>query len=112
MFDDKVRYKITSGLIKMLQGLSGHEEKEIWSNIAEAAQVCVNKIKKKDMYKSWRWFTYDFTPAKIKVVVDRYGSGDNVSYHATFTLSNKVYETFTSEQVAEYLIEEVLMGEE
>lgn len=111
MFDDRVTYHITSGLVKMLQGLSGDEEKEVWANIAEATQVCVNKIKTKNMYKSWRWFQYKDTVAKMKVIVDRHGSEENRYYSAEVTLSNKDYQTFTSEQVAEYLIEEVLMGE-
>lgn len=112
MFEENINYKITKNLIKMLQGLSGHSQKEVWAKLAEATQVCVERIKAKDMYESWRWFTYENTSARMKVKVRAYRlSTSKIQYSANITLDTHEQESFTSSQVRDYLIEEVLLGE-
>lgn len=122
MLEDKVNYSITKGLIFMLSGLSGDTKKEVWAKLAEATQVCVERIKKKNMRESWRWFVYGDTEIKMKVKVHRNGGSVYnyrtkqqetvpVYYNAHIQLDKTGSETFTSQQVADFLIEEVLLGE-
>lgn len=111
MFEDDVNYNITKNLIKMLQGLTSNSQKEVWAKLAEATQVCVERIKAKDMRESWRWFTYENTSARMKVTVKRYRtSADKTKYYASIKLDTHEEESFTSSQVRNYLIEEVLLG--
>lgn len=114
MFEENINYRITKNLIKMLQGLSGHSEKEVWAKLAEATQVCIERIKKKNMSESWRWFQYENTSARMKVKVRAYKlsrDSSKIEYSANITLDTHEQESFTSSQVRDYLIEEVLLGE-
>ena len=120
IFNDEINYSITKGLIFMLSGLSGDKTKEVWSKLAEATQVCVERIKKKNMSESWRWFEYEDTGIKMKVKVHKNGGlvydyatrkqiEKPIYYNAYIQLSDNGVDQFTSQQVADFLIEEILL---
>lgn len=125
MLEDKVNYKITKGLVFMLMGMTGHSKKQVWTGLAEITQVCVNRIKKKSSQReSWRHFQYPNTDITMKVKVRERGgqtrrwTGNGweyvevpVNYSAEIFLNKTDNESFTSQEVADFLIEEVLLGE-
>lgn len=111
MLEDAVNYNITKGLIGMLIYLSSDPEKVVWSKLAEATQVCVERMKSKKMRESWRWFEYEKTGIKMKVKVRKHGSLEVPLYSANIKLDTDSQDVFTSKQVYDFLIEEVLLGD-
>ena len=124
---DKVNFTIDKGLIFMLAGLAGVTKKEVWCQLSDTAQECVDRIKKnykkKGQTESWKWFTYPNTDIKMKVKIryhkghtigwgDRKGEYEPEHYNAKIKLDRNGYEEFTSDQVQDFLIEEVLLGSE
>lgn len=125
--DDKVNFAIDKGLIFMLAGLAKVSHKEVWCQLSEITQECIDRIKKnykkKGQTESWKWFTYPNADIKMKVKVyqrggrtiqlgDRKGEHEMIYYNANIKLDRNGYEQFTSEQVQEFLLEEILLGSE
>ena len=117
---DNINYEIDKGLIFMLAGLAGVSKKEVWCQLADCAQECVERIKKKKSQReSWKWFTFPGTDIKMKVKIyfrKGHTGYDNQYYpdvyNANIKLDRNGYEKFTSDQVQEFLIEEILLGSE
>lgn len=119
---DKVNFTIDKGLIFMLAGLAKVSQKEVWCQLADATQECVERIKKKKgQHESWKWFTYPNTDIKMKVKIRHrrahtpnwgVNKGFRVAehYNANIKLDRNGMDEFTSEQAQEFLIEEILLG--
>ena len=122
--DDKVNYSIDKGLIFMLAGLAKISQKEVWVSLSEMTQECIGRIKKKkSQTESWKWFEFPNTDINMKVKVyhsagrtmtygSKKGSYVPAQYDANIKLDRNGQDNFTSEQVSEYLIEEILLGED
>lgn len=103
----KINYNVRNGLIDLLTDLTSHSKPEMWANLADIANICVERIVKKKMHNSWTTKLYPGTRIKVKVKVEKYGNG---GYYAEISVANNGgYESFTSEEVEEYL-EELLLG--
>ena len=113
----KCNYTVSLGLIGVITSLTNVEKGEVWSHLADAAQVCFDRIAKNNMYKSWRWWTFPGTQLRLKIVVNRpynYGNTAQIktSHRCEIKLDSNQTEDFTSEQVDEFLVEKILLGDE
>lgn len=111
MFSEEITFQITKNLVSMLSGVSGDRQKEVWSKLAEAAQVCVDRMNDKNISESWRWFNYPKTTIRMKVKLRRRSYNGKITYHAFIKLDTNELEGFSSAEVRDFLIEEVLLGE-
>lgn len=103
----KCNYNISLGLIGMIASLTELEKGEIWSILGDAAQVCFDRIKSKNLRKSWRWYTFPKTPIRLKFTVKK---GFNEHY-CEIKLDSNQTESFTSKQIDEFLIEKILLAD-
>jgi len=107
----KTRYSVENSLIDLLISITSHNKQEIWVNLANMANVCIEQITKKNSLNSHSHTTktYPGTKLKVKITVDKYGAR-NFFYVAISIVSGGNYESFTCEQIEEYL-EGILFGE-
>ena len=104
----KINYNVKSGLIDLLTDLTSHSKPEMWANLADLTNICIERITKKNMRNSWTTKIYPGTRIKVKVKVDTWSGS---IYNAEISVANTGgYEKFTHKQVEEY-IEGVLLGE-
>jgi hypothetical protein len=104
-------YRISSGFIDMIMGLTGLKKQDIWSHLADETQVCLDRIAKKKLSSSWRWTTFPDTDIRIKVTVHpahsykdwRTGEVKHFPHRCEIKFDPDQTEEFTSEQVEEYL---------
>jgi len=112
----KCNYSVSLGLIGVITSLTNMKKQEVWSHLADATQVCFDRIAKKpNMYKSWRWWTFPGTPLRLKIIVNKGYSnskGRQDPHRCEIKLDSNQIERFTSEQVEEFLVEKVLLGVE
>lgn len=111
----KCNYTVSLGLIDMLSALTKTQKQEVWAQLSEETQVCINRLMNKNMRESWRWVKYPNTEIRLKIKVGAYGRRDNegdkqVVYGANITMDSNQSERFTSEQVEDFLIGEILLG--
>lgn len=99
------------------------KEEEVWSNLADIAQVCADRLTKKKQKDSWTQKQYPGTEIPIRIDMKKvytYSSGQDMlrdipaglQFDAKIKLANSskwVY--FTSDQVQDYL-DRVILGEE
>lgn len=105
----KCNYKVSLGLIGVITSLTNIERQEVWSHLADATQVCFDRMAKKpNMYKSWRWWEFPGTTLRLKIVVNKYSKG----LACEIKLDSNQTENFTSQQVEEFLVEKILLGNE
>ena len=116
----RCNYNISLGLVEMLTAITNLEKQEIWSYLADATQVCFDRMAKKNIHKSWRWITFPNTEIRIEIKVHigghffRYsGNSEEKVKHphsAEIKFDANQIESFTSQQVEEFLVEKVLLG--
>lgn len=101
----KCNYRVSYGLIEMIMVITELPEGEVWLQLAQEANVCFERIKKKNMRESWRWFTFPNTEIRMKLKVN----AGYTPYTCSIKMDADSVETFTSDQVESY-IEQVLLG--
>ena len=113
----KCNFEVSLGLIGVITSLTKIEQREVWSHLADAAQVCFDRMTSKNMNKSWRWWTFPGTELRLKIVVNRsyYWKKDKEkqrAYNCEIKLDSNQTERFTSQQVDDFLVEKILLGNE
>lgn len=111
---NKINYNVTKGLIDILAGSAKVDKKEVWCQIQDAAVKYVERASKNSSGESWGWFLYPETELKMKIKIrtqSRWGKPDSQKiFNADISLDLRYYEQFTSEQVDEFLVENILLG--
>ena len=110
----KCNFEVSLGLIGVITSLTKIEQREVWSHLADAAQVCFDRMDKKHLNKSWRWWTFPGTSLRLKITVIRpwYSkstSGKEAPYRCEIKLDSNQTEVFTSQQVEDFLVEKILL---
>lgn len=111
-------YNVGLGLVELLQSVTKLERQEIWSMLVDQTQICFDRIEKRNSEDSWRWLEFPGTSVRMKVKVYRPKTWNGNGYDcqgkatATITVDADRTETFTSQQVEEFLVEKVLLGAE
>lgn len=107
-----INYRVKGDVIRLIQDSTGHSTKEIWANLSDISQVCAERLSTKKQLSSWTQKTYPGTIIKVRIDMDKW-SRDSKQYDARIKMANSSkWQTFTHKQIMEYLLEEVLMGEE
>lgn len=114
---NKISYSVTKGLIDILAGSAKVEKQEVWCQLQDAAVKYVERASKNRSGESWGWFLYPDTELKMKIKIRTYRNygkpdSENItkSYRAEIMLDLRYSEEFTSEQVEEFLVENILLG--
>lgn len=111
----KCNFEVSLGLIGVITSLTKIEEREVWSHLADAAQVCFDRMASKNMDKSWRWWQFPGTELRLKIVVNRpwhWEKDKNRPHWCEIKLDSNQTESFTSQQVDDFLVEKILLGDE
>lgn len=112
-------YDISFGLVEMLTAITKFKKQEVWSILADETQVCFDRMDKKGMDESWRWITFPTTEVRMKIKVNRSDQSHidgrwiaKTTYRCNIKFDPNATETFTSKEVEEFLIENILLGVE
>lgn len=107
----KCKFRVSLGLIEVITSLTKIEQREVWSHLADAAQVCFDRMAKKHMSTSWRWWVFPGTSLRLKIVVDSwYVNNEGKTHSCQIKFDPNQTETFTSDQVEEFLVEKILLS--
>lgn len=110
-----VSYSVPNGLIFMLSGVTKKPVKEIWCQLSEIANVCASRLVKKE-HQHHSWTNKKFPNTEIELRIDMRKSSHYATKKQSFRCEVKFgktkFETFTQEQVNEYITESILLGTE
>lgn len=108
-----ITYSVPNGLIYMLCGVTGKKQKDIWCQLSEIANVCANRMVKKTNQQH-SWTAKKFPDTEIELRIDMRRVRNWRTKKETFSCQVKFgktkYETFTQNQVNEYITESLLLG--
>ena len=109
MLRSKVDYSVGKGLIEMLCALTDLGKHEVWWQLSEYAEICVERIAKKGIGESWCWKTFPNTEIRVKVKV--YNNGSEDAHWCEIKMDANDSDEFTSDEV-ENFIDDILLGED
>ena len=108
-----IGYSVPSGLIEMLMGVTGKDRKEIWCQLSEIANVCANRLVKKEHQRhSWTHKKFPGTDIQLRVDMRKYTNykDKKLTFNCQVKFGGMKFEKFTQEQVNEYITENILLG--
>lgn len=115
-------YSVSKGLVDVLSASASVQKAEVWSTLADLAQLCFDRLDKAyNKKESWRWVNFPKTELRLKVKVNKstryYNSDskkweDRATYYCSIKFDPNDTETFTSSQVEEFLVEKILLENE
>jgi hypothetical protein len=118
----KINYTMPKGLAHMLASASGKQMKEVWCILSEMANICAHRLSKENSSrggKSWTQKNFPETEIKLRIDMDKwapYNYKDQTTgpaqYSARIKISGYADETFTQQQVNDYITESILLGED
>lgn len=116
----EITYNMQRGMIDYFMNLLNKPRKEIWLVIKDACFKCVDKLDNNSKSKSWCYAQIPDSEIKLRIDVNRsrwyYNRHtkqheEKESYFCDIKFSNiSDHERFTESQVEEYIIEEILLG--
>ena len=109
-----INYSVPHGLISMLASLANKPEREIWCYLSDIANVCASRlVSKKHQTHSWTTKKFPETDVELRVDMHKYvayRSSEIGALSCEIRLGKVKFETFTQEQVNEYITESILLG--
>lgn len=110
-----ISYSVPNGLIFMLSGVTGKPIKDIWCHLSEVANVCANRLVNKE-HQQHSWTNKKFPDTEIELRIDMRKRTDYGSKKKYFKCEIKFgktkFETFTQQEVNDYITESILLGVE
>ena len=105
-----INYSVPRGLIYMLAGITGKETKEVWCELSEVANVCAKRLLKKERQRhSWTKSTFTGTDIELRINMKKFRH-PKLSFKCEIKFGKTKMESFTQEQVNEYITENILLG--
>jgi len=116
MNDVKCKYTVALGLIEALMAITKLEKQEVWARLADEVRVCTDRQVSKGTSYSYRWVVFPGTSIRVKIETEKVntrgqvrGEGQPNYFKANIEFKTREHESFTSEQVDDFLIGEILL---
>lgn len=120
----KIEYTMPYGLVGMLAYVSKKSEKEVWCVLTEVCNICALRLSKRaSQQSSWTEETFPGTKVGLSIEMKRpyrrynyttqqYIEPAKDKLFCTIELNFSQKETFTQEQVNDYITEKIILGDD
>lgn len=104
-------------MVDMLMALTGKERKEVWCQMTEIANLCakrLNNSKKQQQRHSWTRKIFPGTDIGLRIDMhkNKIWQTEKWVYRCEVKYDSCKYESFTQQQVNEYITENIILGDD
>ena len=106
----KVTYAINESLLHILTEMCSSSKQQVWANLQDLTHKCFKRLETSEKSRTWTVVQYPNTDIKLRIKVEQHKwDSTAISGNVSIRLHNKRVE-FTSKQVEDFLVENVLLG--
>ena len=108
-----INYSVPYGMVFMLSEVTKRQPKEIWCELSEIANVCAGRLlKKQNQRHSWTTKKFIGTSIELRIDLKKFTNHhtNKQYFKCEIKFGKSKIETFTQEQVNDYITEGILLG--
>lgn len=118
-----IKYSVPVGLIHLLSAVSKKDKREVWCILSELANICATRLSEKcsSWGDSWTKKKFPDTDVELRIDMKKCTARNYVNgkydekgsyYYAKFKINGMREESFTQEQINDYITEKILLGDD